>query len=562
MRKSKKNKIREKIIYFLGVIYVFWSVFAGVQPVYAAESPVTIDGNLSEWRAMASLAVADGSVSEWKLAKSEDGSTLYFCFAGIAKTQWDTSYMWDVLNITYDNGTSLDCQIANIQYAWGLPGAKMAAKSNANGNNPGKYGVECELPIKEAGYTITFAGTAVSDTEIPLFTKAEEVEAVYNGIVIDGEYADWDAVSKSPAECPNEWHYYECLDSAACVFDGDYVYIYIKDGENGSAAGAGKASNGKYVIVTDMGRQLVFQLDAAKGGSVKGVSGATAAYFGDEWEIAIPAEALPLWKESISFGLYQEEPFVSGIMNLRGDEGYTGTAGDFSGIVYDGLYGDWNAYPHTLIQYATSGTNVQCPDGEGALYLDGSTLYGHVVTVMDPHVISERGGEFTSAVSVCFNGQRGYNGDKTWNLYPRIVAVAQDGTIDWNPQTKDLANGTYEFYMADIRGEYNTSELNNISDLADYEKFFGKMTVTVGDNKDEMEFYIDLEQVAAFLSHYSNTTIEASDFKLIEVQFGRIGNEYLSAAGTSSGPYLGVVLAMGVSLIVLLKKRKCNGVVL
>ena len=77
-----------------------------------------------------------------------------------------------------------------------------------------------------------------------------------------------------------------------------------------------------------------------------------------------------------------------------------------------------------------------------------------------------------------------------------------------------------------------------------------------------MEFYVDLEQVAVFLSHYSKAraTVEASDFKMIEAQFGRIGNEYLSTAGTSSGPYMGVLLAMGVSFVVLLKKRGRNGV--
>ncbi len=579
---KKGKKIRDKMICILGGIYVAWSVLACVQPVYAKEAAaddgaagttvsdtrqlsdpsIVIDGDLSEWRAMESIAVADGSVAEWKLAKSADGSMLYFCFGGTAKTEWDTTYLWDILNITYGNGTSLNCQIANIKYAWVLPGAEMAYKSNASGNNPGKYGVECMLPVNQDSYSITFAGTTVNDEDIPLFTSAEEVEAVYSGIEIDGHYSDWDAVTKTSAECASEQHDYECLDSVACVFDGDYVYIYLKDGEDGSAAGAGTASNGRYAIVTDMGRQLVFQIDAAKGGSVRGVAGAQTAYFGDEWEIAIPADALPLWKESISFGLYQSEPFVSGVMNLRGDEGYTGTAGEFTNIVYDGLYGDWNAYPHTLIQYATAGTGIHHPDGEGALYADGSELYGHVVTKMDPHVVSERGGEFTSAVSICFNGQKDYNADKTWNLYPRMVAVAQDGTIDWNPQIKDLPDGTYEFYIADSRGEYNTSALKNVSDLADYEKFFGKMMITVGSTKDETEFYIDLEQVALFLSHYSNTTVEASDFKMIEAQFGRIGNEFLSTAGTSSGPYMGVIIAMGVSLVVLLKKRRHVEVVL
>ena len=53
------------------------------------------------------------------------------------------------------------------------------------------------------------------------------------------------------------------------VFDGDYVYIYIKDGETSSAYGAGSHSNGMYTIKSDMGNEMVFQL--TQDGDINGV---------------------------------------------------------------------------------------------------------------------------------------------------------------------------------------------------------------------------------------------------------------------------------------------------
>jgi uncharacterized protein (TIGR04145 family) len=98
--------------------------------------------------------------------------------------------------------------------------------------------------------------------------------------------------------------------------------------------------------------------------------------------------------------------------------------------------------------------------------------------------------------------------------------------------------------------------LKNVSDLKDYEQFFGKMTITVGETSDEMEFYVDLEKVANFLSHYKGSTVDASEFKLIEAQFGRIGQQWLVIGGTSSGPYMGVSLCVLVAGVVLLRRRR------
>ncbi len=556
-------KMKKRILAMLiCIIYIATVVFGKMTVIKADETTVAsqgivVDGNASEWSAMTSQAVNSEKVESFKITKSADGSVVYLCFEGLVSTEWDTTYLWQNMQVEYASGSTAYLQIANIKDTWVVPGVEMNYSSTANQNNKGVYAVECALPMVEDDYTITFAGVTISAADIPEYVAPAVVIPSYDGIVIDGKYDDWAAVSTTDASC--EYHEYECLSETAVVFDGDYVYIYLKDGEDGNASGAGQAANGRYAITTDTGRQITFQVSAANGGSVTGIAGASASYFGNEWEIAIPTSQLPLWNDSIAFGLYMEEPFVSGVMNLQAENGFSGTAGDFSGIVYDGMYGDWNAYPHTLIQYATEGTQTDSPDGEGALYTENGILYGHVISSMLAH-LNEEGGEFGSAISICFNGKREYNSDMTWNLYPRLVAVAEDGTIDWNPQLKNLEDGKYEFYIADTREGYGTKSVTNISQLESHEQFFGKLHVTVGEMNDEMEFYIDLEQVAEFLSYHSGTTIEADDFQLIEAQFGRIGQQWLSIAGASSGA-LGAVatgIAGATVLAWLLKRRRCK----
>ncbi len=524
---------------------------AGV--VKAADVPdITIDGDLSEWEGMESLTVSDNSVSEWKMVVSKDRSKLYFCFGGIASTQWAQEHLWDLFTITYKNGTTLTAPICQLAEKWVVPGVEYAIHNGAHLSNKGYYGVEFVLPVNEDGYSVRFAETTVKEADIPDFIpQVEEVEPVYNGIVIDGNYDDWAAVDIKDVECPNKDHSIECISKASCIFDGDYVYLYLQDGATGTIANAGMHSNGRYSIVTDMGRTLTFQISSNNGGMVSGVKDAKVAYFGNEWEVAIPVSALPEYEKSISFGLYLSEPFMTGIMDLQNNDG---TAGEFSGIVYDGNYGDWSGYPHTEIEYATSGTQTDHPDGEGALFVDGGTLYGHVVSSMDAH-LAEEGGEFSSAIDICFNGDREYNGDKTWNFYPMLVTVAEDGTINWNPDIDTLGEGKYEFYLADYRGEYERDKITNISQLPEHERFFGKMTITVSETVDETEFYVDLERVANFLSYYSDTTVEASDFKFVEAKFGRIGEEFISTAGASSGAYMGIGICMAVTAVVFFKRR-------
>ena len=137
----------------------------------------------------------------------------------------------------------------------------------------------------EGNFKITFAGVTVDLADIEVLDgsaiKEDTTEAVYEGITIDGSFKDWDAVARYNAACPNEAHK-DCLSKAAMVFDGDYVYIYLKDGATGSAYGAGTHSNGRYSIKTDLGRELVFQL--TQDGQVNGIDGVLCQHVGRQWE--------------------------------------------------------------------------------------------------------------------------------------------------------------------------------------------------------------------------------------------------------------------------------------
>lgn len=517
---------------------------------------IVVDGQIDDWMSMGTTAASELRQMEWKFARSEDGCTLYFYCQGPTVTEWDGSYDYKYVEFDF-GGTKSGMYLCDMKDKWVCGGAEVERKNTAHGNNKGVCIFEGSLPIRDhhKDFYIHFEGKKHHCSDLPVFVPTDKEEVVYKGIVIDGRFYDWRAVEKTATgEKEDALNGIDCLSEVACVFDGDYVYIYIRDGEVGNAAGAGTHSNGRYSITTDTGRTLTFEINGGCRPSISGVDGAQVKYFGDQWEISIPASELPLYKESIAFGLYMQEPFVSNIVNLQGGEG---TAGDFTGIVYDGMFGDWSAYPHTLIQYATAGTQTDDPDGEGALYNDGSILYGHVVSSMDAH-LAEDGGEFASAVSIFFNGDHEYNGDKTNNLYPFFIAVAEDGTINWNPQTAGLDNGLYEFYIMDARMEIDRNYVKNISQLKDHEQPFGRIYVDISDTCDEMEFFIDLEQVAKYLSYYSGNNIEASDFKLIEAQFGKIGQEIISSAGTSSGPLMGVALCIAVVSGTLLVKRRRN----
>lgn len=517
-------------------------------------SNIVVDSDTDDWGDITSRTADAAGVKLWKAAVSSDYSKLYFMYEGTVQTEWDYSYMGsNPVSITYADGTTgisdkiqftgwKDSAQAKNSWYGDIENSETVTVNNAHGNTAGSYVVEAAIPFDffaNSDFKITFAGTTVDIKDIEVLdgqkVEKDDTEAVYNGIVIDGEFDDWDAVKKYDAVCPNDAHN-ECISKTAMMFDGDYVYVYIRDGVSGSASGAGTHSNGKYSITTDLGNELVFQLDSK--GYVNGVDGVDCRHVGNQWETAIPADALPAYNKTISFGLYQSEPFVSGVANIRDD----GSSDDKTiyDIKYDGLYGDWEYYPHTRINYATPGTQHNKVDAMGALFSDGNVVLGHAYTMM-PEQLNEAGGEFTYALSIKFND------DYNQIIAPRFVTVDEQGNINWNPKTEDLSEGTYEFYMFDI-GSWGTSK--NINELNDADICYGKMTITVGSNRDECEFYIDLDKAAQKLG------CDVSDFKQISAQFGRMGQQWINTAGASSGAWLGLFICIAATCGVVVYKKK------
>ena len=517
---------------------------------------IAVDADATDWKNIKERKSASDKVSSWKAAIASDYSALYLYYEGMTSTEWDYNYAGgsdDVLfKINYADGTQGQKNNIIKFVAWenmavakdgnygDIANASAATVNEAHGNTAGPYMIEASIPMDffaSSDFTITFAGTSVALSDIEVLegidTGEEEPDPVYNGITIDGSFKDWDAVTKYDADCPNEEHKY-CIEKTAMVFDGDYVYIYIKDGNAGSAFGAGSHSNGRYSIKTDLGNELVFQL--TQDGGISGVENAECIHVGKQWEIAIPKADLPAYNNTLSFGLYLTDPFVTDVYNL---DGSTGKDTNID-IAYDGLYGDWNNYPHTTIEYATAGTQQDRTDAKGALYCVGSTLYGHVVTTMPEH-LAEAGGEFMNAVTILFNNN--------WSqvFYPRMETVAEDGSINWNTPKGGMADGTYEFYLFSTDAWHNSP---SIYDANDMDKWYGKMIVTIKDGKDECEFYLDLEKAAEKLN------CDASDFKRIDAQFGRLGQQWITTAGASSGAWLGLILCVGVTAAVLVRQKK------
>lgn len=398
------------------------------------------------------------------------------------------------------------------------------------------------------------------------------VNARYDGITIDGDFSDWNAVAKYDVNQSG-------LDQTAMVWDGDMIYLYFMTlgNENGNGnwnevAWSGPNSNGNFAITTDLGNTLKFQL--CNDGTVSGVDGASAAVNNKEWEgaphmweVSIPSSALPAYKNTISLGYYAADTLISDIANLKGNsgsdsesgsdtgsgsDGNTGTdSGNAGGIVIDGNYGDWENYPHNLIQYSTNGSHDSKPDGEAALYMADGTLYAHVRTEMQSH-LGEAGGEFTQAVTIRLNGKH--------DFYPQFVTVDANGNVKY-ASLSGLAKGTYEVYLIDAQGwQVNGISLSDLMADNSLDKYhnaiYGHMYMTIGASKDDMEFNLDLELVAQKFG------MDADDIKTVEAQWGRIGQQWVSAAGTSTGTWLGLLIcfaAVGISAQAAKRKKRIAG---
>ncbi len=400
----------------------------------------------------------------------------------------------------------------------------------------------------------------VSSTLLSVPTYIVSAAGAYDGITIDGDFSDWDAVEKYTVDD-------DALNDVAMIFDGDYIYVYLETKYNSSLNWMNDAQTNKFSFVTDLGYTNLFQvIDASSNPQVIGVDGAQIAHSDLTWgasayyyEISIPASNLASYDNTISFGAYLQEPYISDVANLNNEAGNGGSSDDFDDIsgasgefICDGDMEEWRNIKHTLVQYSTSGTQAHVPDGEAAIYADGSVIYGHVMTSYREHMQS-KGGDFTSGLSVSING----NPNKPsagLHFYPQFVAIDTKGNVNYNPKLSSLPNGVYKFYLIDAQGwksanisAWANPRLNSYGQNAVY----GKAVIKIGPSKHEMEYELYIDRLAEKFNR------DSEDLKFFGVNHGKIGPQWVHCAGTSTGPILSVLLSTSVAgAFLMTKKRK------
>ena len=363
------------------------------------------------------------------------------------------------------------------------------------------------------------------ETTEEVTTESTDEPVTAEGIVIDGDFSDWAGIAKSGFSGAGNG--YSGVIASAMVFDGD-VYIYLQDeGGYGNAAWSGPNSNGKYSIVTDLGYTLIFKLN--NDGSSSGVDGITSARTGAEWEVKIPASAIPKNNGSINFGYYLAEPVFSEVQNLQ--ETDTVPVGEIS---YDYSYVDWEGYKHTVIEYNTAGTSEDLVDSHAAIHLSGDAVLGHIVTGIPSHV-NTRGKDVLYGVHLTVND------DDAKDIEFRAVAVDSQGNINWNPDKEGLANGSYEYYLFDVSC-WGTSK--NISDLNEHDICFGKAWVTVSDDSLEMEWTVDAKTLADYFD------LNEDELYVLASSYRNIGHRVTATAGVSTGGALPAMLCMAVAAVI------------
>ena len=394
----------------------------------------------------------------------------------------------------------------------------------------------------------TATDTTEADTE-EADTAAEEAaaayadvsdDALYSGIQIDGDFSDWAAIDKV-------YDFNANLTEAAMIWDHDYVYLYLKEGVKhpdgwemyeGNIHAATPYSNGNFCIETNTGYKSSVIVHGSNSGSVTAKVNDTyvdIAYKKHIYEIAIPVELLKGYNDKTSslnlgtMGGWNDTPnyIMMGVSHWNPDAGTTGGGENqdkddnnsdlydkTTYIKYDYDFSDWDDYPHQTIDYSTGGSHGA--DAEGALYSDGEYLYGHIKYYGGyyPDIF----GFFELAINEKYH--------RTLMLNAR--AVDNDGNILWNYNTSDLKPGSYEFHI------YGAETIDGGAWDTDYGVLYIELQKH---GRLNAEFRLDQSKIA----HYYKC--DQTDIKSLDMRFIRIGYKWISCAGTSTGPILGMAIS-------------------
>ena len=385
--------------------------------VVAAQS-ISVDGDSADWGEVSSRGSSDSKISDWKVAVDNDYLYLYVAqnplgYSGESIGQTEIHF-----NYNLENYSGIYTFI-QFKQDWDLPGAPIVAKNAWYGNIDGAsvvfegngtdYNqehafVEIAIPrswFPTEDFTMTYAGVPVASSDIETINGAKALgqseaqdeqenqnaqadneaaetseDDVYNGITIDGDFADWNTIAKTQ-------FIDEALPESAAVWDGDYVYVYLREQGDweGTAGTVGPKSNGMYCIETSDGTKTSFIIrkEGAHLITDRGEIPLEMSYSNRQYEVQIPVSELnginkttSTLSVAIQGDSYGETGsgmayIAQGLVNLNPPFDYDDTtAGQLKQITYDYDFSDWEGYHKTVIEYSSSGKNAS--DSAAALY--------------------------------------------------------------------------------------------------------------------------------------------------------------------------------------------------
>lgn len=528
------EKLMQKryLFYFLMGAGLCMGITTAKQPVMATETVTTTEtGNTTEAENTAEAAATE--TPEVVITTEADDAADEESAANAAGTA-------DGANTTAADNTE---EKANAAAKNGENTAGADTTTNADDEEGTTTATEADTEEADTATDTTAADTEEADTaaeeDAAAYANASD-DALYSGIQIDGDFSDWAAIDKV-------YDFNANLTEAAMIWDHDYVYLYLKEGVKhpdgwemyeGNIHAATPYSNGNFCIETNTGYKSSVIVQGSNGGSVTAKVNDTyvdIAYKKHIYEIAIPVELLKGYNDKTSslnlgtMGGWNDTPnyIMMGVSHWNPDAGTTGGGENqdkddnnsdlydkTTYIKYDYDFSDWDDYPHQTIDYSTGGSHGA--DAEGALYSDGEYLYGHIKYYGGyyPDIF----GFFELAINEKYHRA----------LMLNARAVDNDGNILWNYNTSDLKPGSYEFHI------YGAETIDGGAWDTDYGVLYIELQKH---GRLNAEFRLDQSKIA----HYYKC--DQTDIKSFDMRFIRIGDKWISCAGTSTGPILGMAIS-------------------
>ena len=375
-------------------------------------------------------------------------------------------------------------------------------------------------------------------------------------ISLDGDFSDWE--TRQGTEVHDGL--LSKMDMIWAEDGGLYIYLEEKDGKDGAVAGnIGNWNDGRYVITSDTGRQMVFILKANENTGECWLQDADGNKFtdvelvyvpgkytytqetgtvktGGKYEIKIPASMIKSYNQSVSLGYYlsDNQKIVSDVANPYLETPAEDT--NVNAIVFDGNTGDWDhVVGQELIEYSTDKA-----DAEAKLLTDDNT------NILNVFVQVYKKGQYQK----CFNFfELAVNGDFDHQIGFQLLALGDDGYLHPIGKLNDGTPGTYTYYIGGIglncakSGEiwgYDGTKIN-LETNDPNRPILGKMFLTVdATGKVSTESQLDLDKISYYMG------VSADNMKEVDMRWIRIGDKWISAAGTSTGPIPGILMGVGV----------------